>query len=321
MSFLRFLNLLAGLAILLVACAMFGAVIEPRLDLVTHLAYPLLLLAAACFVVSLAISGRKPGAQRLVAGMALVACLVLTGPELAARFMPRSAPAGEPQFRVMSYNLFWLNRTPDKAQAAIRASGADVVVLIESNGPMRGVAAGLRDLYPYQAICPCDVSILSRWPILDDYVRNDTRPGPQTVPGLNWVVVDSPAGEVTVMGVHMPWPTDPGNQTFNQNLLLRAAAPFDRRSLIVTGDFNSTPWSVFLRKQDQRFAMERRTKGLPTWPARLPWSERLRAPFPFMPIDHVYAGKAWRTLAVHRGPSGGSDHYPVIVTLSRRSEP
>lgn len=320
MPFLRFLNLLAGLAILVLACAMFGAVFEPRLDLLTHLAYPLLLAAVVCFGVSLVISRRRPGAQRLVAGMALVACLVLTGPELAARLAPRSAPAGEPQLRVMTYNLFWLNKTPAKAQAAVRGSGADVVVLIESVGRLRGVAAGLTDLYPHQAICPCGVSILSRWPIRDDYVRRDTRPGPQTVPSLNWAVIDTPAGEVTVMGVHMQWPNKPAQQKLEQSLLLREAAPFDRRSLIVTGDFNSTPWSVFLRKQDQRFGMERRTRGLSTWPARLPWGEHWRAPFPFMPIDHVYAGEAWRTLSVRRGPSGGSDHYPVIVTLSRRSD-
>jgi endonuclease/exonuclease/phosphatase (EEP) superfamily protein YafD len=319
-AFVRFLNLLAGLAILVVAGAMFGAVFEPRLDLVTHLAYPLLLAALACFVVSLFISRKKPGAQRFVAALALIACLVLTGPELAARFTPHTAPAGEPQLRVMTYNLFWLNRTPEKARAVVRGSGADVVLLIEAAGRLRSVAAGLKDIYPYQSVCPCGLTILSRWPILDDYVRHDTRPGPQTVPGINWAVIATPRGAVPVMGIHLRWPTEPGPQKIDQAFLLKEAAPFDRRALIVMGDFNSTPWSVFLRKQDQLFGMERRTKGLPTWPARLPWSERWRAPFPFMPIDHVYAGKDWRTLSVRRGQSGGSDHYPVIVTLSRKSD-
>lgn len=320
MPFLRFLNLCVGLAILVVALAMFGAVFEPKLDLVTHFAYPLLLLAAFCFVVSLFIDRKKPGAQRIVAAMALVACLALTGPELAARFALHTGPAGELQLRVMSYNLWWLNRSPEKARAAVRSSGADVVLLIESAGRMRSVAAGLRDLYPYQALCPCGLSILSRYPIRDDYVRRDTRPGPQTVPAINWAVLDTPAGEVTVMGLHMQWPTKPDLQRLEQAALLKEAAPFDRRSLIVMGDFNSTPWSVFLKRQDQLFGMERRTRGLPTWPARLPTKDQWRAPFPFMPIDHVYAGKAWRTLSVRRGPSGGSDHYPVIVTLSRKED-
>lgn len=320
MAALRFLNLLVGLAILLLAGAMLAAVIEPRLDVITHLAYPLLFLAIACFGVSLVISRKAPGAQRLVAGMALVACLIITGPELADRARPHTAPGGEPQLRLMSYNVFWLNRTPDKARASVRKSGADVVLLVEAAGRLKGIAAGLKDIYPYQSACPCGLTILSRWPIVDDYVRRDTRPGPQTVPAVSWAIIATPMGQVTVMGIHLQWPTKPVMQRLEQAALMKEALPFDRRSLIIMGDFNSTPWSVFLRKQDQLFGMERRTRGLPTWPARLPWAHAWRSPFPFMPIDHVYAGSDWRTLSVSRGASGGSDHYPVIVTLSRKSE-
>ena len=39
-------------------------------------------------------------------------------------------------------------------------------------------------------------------------------------------------------------------------------------------------------------------------------------PFPFLPIDHVYAGRDWRTVRVQRGPRLDSDHYPVIVRLA-----
>ena len=61
------------------------------------------------------------------------------------------------------------------------------------------------------------------------------------------------------------------------------------------------------------FGLERRTKALFSWPAYL----GAKVPFPFLPIDHVYAGKAWRTVSVKRGPRLGSDHYPVFVTLAR----
>jgi endonuclease/exonuclease/phosphatase (EEP) superfamily protein YafD len=82
--------------------------------------------------------------------------------------------------------------------------------------------------------------------------------------------------------------------------------------MIIAGDFNSTPWSFALRRQDRLFGIERRTRALATWPARTLRSE---APFPFLPIDHVYAGKGWRTVSMQRGPRLGSDHYPVIVVL------
>nr|QQZ48664.1 hypothetical protein JKL49_14190 [Phenylobacterium glaciei] len=46
------------------------------------------------------------------------------------------------------------------------------------------------------------------------------------------------------------------------------------------------------------FGLERRTKALFSWPAYL----GAKVPFPFLPIDHVYAGKGWRTVSVKRGP-------------------
>jgi endonuclease/exonuclease/phosphatase (EEP) superfamily protein YafD len=85
--------------------------------------------------------------------------------------------------------------------------------------------------------------------------------------------------------------------------------------MILTGDFNATPWSAELRRLDRTLGLSRRDRGLATWPAQL--SGRTWR-LPFMPIDHVYAGPDWATVSVERGPWVGSDHYPVIVTLTPR---
>ena len=90
--------------------------------------------------------------------------------------------------------------------------------------------------------------------------------------------------------------------------------PKDR--LILAGDFNSTPWSFSRRREDAMFGLERRTKALFSWPAGEVSRHRIKVPFPFLAIDHVYAGKAWRTVSVRRGPRLGSDHYPVVVVLA-----
>ncbi|MGH7012300.1 MAG: hypothetical protein ACREEX_15810, partial [Caulobacteraceae bacterium] len=44
---------------------------------------------------------------------------------------------------------------------------------------------------------------------------------------------------------------------------------------------------------------------------------RLSSPFPFLPIDQVYAGDSWKTVSVKLGPRLGSDHLPVVVVLTR----
>ena len=90
---------------------------------------------------------------------------------------------------------------------------------------------------------------------------------------------------------------------------------FPKERLILSGDFNSTPWSFSRRHEDAMIGLERRTRGLFSWPAdRGPAGMGL--PFALLPIDHVYAGPGWRTVRVERGPLLGSDHYPVIVTLA-----
>ena len=100
---------------------------------------------------------------------------------------------------------------------------------------------------------------------------------------------------------------------------MRRAAPIvagvvknlDSSSLLLGGDFNSTPWSFARRRDDRAFGLQRLTRGMFSWPA---WAGALTA----FPIDHVYAGADWRLLDVRRGPNLGSDHYPLVVRVARR---
>ena len=94
---------------------------------------------------------------------------------------------------------------------------------------------------------------------------------------------------------------------------------FDPATLILAGDFNSTPWSFTLRRQDKRLGLERLTRALPSWPTarRTIWG--IGWPLPVLPIDHVYAGRAWRAVSVRRGPSLGSDHFPIVVQIAPSS--
>jgi endonuclease/exonuclease/phosphatase (EEP) superfamily protein YafD len=87
--------------------------------------------------------------------------------------------------------------------------------------------------------------------------------------------------------------------------------------LIVGGDFNLTPWSFGLRRQDARFGLVRLTRAMATWPAGKISHWRLNLPFPLLAIDHLYAGKSWRVVSVTRGPVLGSDHYPIVAVLTR----
>ena len=86
---------------------------------------------------------------------------------------------------------------------------------------------------------------------------------------------------------------------------------------ILAGDFNLTPWTFALRRMDVQFGLTRRTRALATWPNRLPSHDNpALMPFPILPIDQIYAGSAWRTESIRRGPRTTSDHYGVLATLA-----
>jgi endonuclease/exonuclease/phosphatase (EEP) superfamily protein YafD len=194
-----------------------------------------------------------------------------------------------------------------------------VVVLEEVNDTAGHIPSLLREAFPYLSSCapprPCSTMILTK--------RRPTATGGLQAPvstlrlAAAWVTLGEGERAFTVAGVHYTWPVPPGAQQSQMARLQQGLAAFDRKSLIVAGDMNSTPWSYTLRRQDAALGLERRTRALFTWPAARFSRWRLSAPFPFLAIDHVYAGSDWTTVSVKRGPAVGSDHYPVMVELAR----
>src|SRR5690606_31941267 len=114
-------------------------------------------------------------------------------------------------------------------------------------------------------------------------------------------------GSFDVVGVHYAWPTT-SDQAGQGRALARVLDQLPRKRVILTGDFNSTPWSFARRREDALFGIERRTRALFSWPAAKFSRYRIQFPFPFLPIDHIYAGSDWRTVSIERGPALGSDH-------------
>ena len=132
-----------------------------------------------------------------------------------------------------------------------------------------------------------------------------------------WATFGAGASGFTVIGDHAPWPTSKYSQQIQSALLASRMDAFDRRSLIVAGDFNSTPWSFSLRRQDALFRLERRTRALFTFPVQTYSRYRLHSPVPLLAIDQIYAGSDWKTVSVTRGPRLGSDHLPTVAVLTR----
>ncbi len=304
---------LGGLAAF--AMAALGGGFSDRLDVLTHFAP---LTAAGALVATLLALLISRGGSRLAAaalGSAAVAASgALIAPELiaAGRSEP-AAPAGAERLRVLQFNVLRRNGDPAATAAVIRALSPDVVVLEEVNGAAAVIPDLLRIGYPHQVGCgdprPCGTRVLSRRAPLASGGLQAPHDRDGSV-NAAWMTLPLRSGaRTTVVGTHYTWPFPGGPQQAQMRALDVLVRRFPSDTLIVAGDMNSTPWSYTLRRQDRALGLERRTRALFSWPEA---SGRL----PLLPIDHLYAGSGWRTVAVGRGPRTASDHYPVVVDLA-----
>ncbi|WP_165187604.1 endonuclease/exonuclease/phosphatase family protein [Caulobacter soli] len=315
--FLRGTALMFGLVGGLAGLACWGGMFSGKLDALTHLA-PIWL---ACGVAGLVLGAvfTHEAERKAIIGLsatAIIAIGLLMAPELlSAARSPAKTPEARP-LKLIQFNVWAENHDPQETLNWIRAQNADVVMLEEAGGQSWSIVMALRKVYPYAVSCDgdryCDTWIFSRLPIV---ARRGFYQDGRGLPGA-WATLRRPDGDFTVAATHYTWPLPAGSQLAQSRRLISLLKPFPRDSLIVTGDFNSTPWSWSLRRQDKALGLERRTRALASWPTGR-FSRVTGSPFPILPIDHVYAGKAWKTVKVERGPSLGSDHRPVVVTLAR----
>lgn len=316
-------NLLRALALVLAALvvapalAAQGGRFSDRLDILTHFA-PIWLAGALVAALVWALAGRMGRATPLLALVAVLSCLTLMIPELAAAARSPGGGADGETLKIVQFNLWGRNRDPVGTYHWILATDPDIVVIEEGFDRSGGIARKLAARYPYRTTCaepaPCSTMILAK-----------RRPGAEG--GLStsvsnarlsgaWARFTAAGGPFTLVAVHYTWPFPAGPQQQQTLRLARVLERFPKDRLIVSGDFNSTPWSFSLRRQDRLFGLERRTRALASWPAGDFSRRRLALPFPLLPIDQVYAGKGWRTVSVRRGPRLGSDHYPVVIVLA-----
>jgi endonuclease/exonuclease/phosphatase (EEP) superfamily protein YafD len=310
MSFLRlliaFLAWLMALGALAAALLAQGGRVSQRLDVLTHFAPVYVILG----VLALALATLAPRGGRVpllaTALVAVAASAALMAPELLTRDADGPAPAGPGRLKLVQFNAWGGNRTPQRAAEWIADQEPDIVVL-EEPGKVRDllIARG------FHATCKgCGVIVLSRTAPIAERPRED---GTRYLASATY---ERPEGDFIVVGVHRFWPVRFARDRAQTAALKAYLATLPKQRLILAGDFNSTPWSFARRREDVDLGLIRRTRALPTWPAAKLSHNRLPAPFPYLPIDHVYAGPGWATVKVERGPALGSDHYPVVVTLA-----
>ena len=126
--------------------------------------------------------------------------------------------------------------------------------------------------------------------------------------------------EMSILSLHVTRPRNASTARFQQ-IELEAIAQWVQttqtpsHSVIILGDFNSTPWSQIFRtfQRQSGLSLARQGWGLkPTWPAWLP-------PFLQIPIDCGLHSPSLTPAKYQVGPNLGSDHRPIKLQIRRLS--
>lgn len=308
---------------LLVLLAAHGGWFSDTLDIASHFATVFVVVAMAAAALS---ALTAPGLLRRVtlgmAGSAVILGGVLLAGEALRDAGPRLSEDETPlaQIKVIQFNIWGArNQTLEETADWLAAQDPDIIIVEEATRRFQRAIEARAD---YHRTCDpddrCEVIIYSKAAPLSGGL-------PQVEEGAYFpatrATFEAPGGPFTVIGAHFTWPIPAGPQQQQSLRLAALSGLYPKERLIITGDFNSTPWSYTLKRQDKALGLTRRNQSMLTWPAMAFSRWNIHMPLPFLAIDHVYAGSDWKTVAVERGPALGADHFPVVVTLALSPDP
>jgi endonuclease/exonuclease/phosphatase (EEP) superfamily protein YafD len=301
-----------GLAVvcLLAGLAAQGGRFNSRLDILTHFAPIWASGAALSALYGAALARGRFRLALLGLGLAGVAAsTVLMLPEITRPIRPDGATQSPLQIKLIQFNVWEDNVDVEGTADWIAAQRPDVVLMEETEPPIRKAMIH-RGFHYVRGVA--DSAIFTR--LTPTYSPYQIPAGDwRSLPSFSRVTLPSAIGPYSVIAAHLQWPTRLG-QPGQMRALAKLMDHYPSDRLILAGDFNLTPWSFTLQRWDQRIGLERRDRAIFSWPARLPPGRRW--PATFLPIDHLYAGRAWRTVSLTRGPCIGSDHYPLVAVLA-----
>jgi endonuclease/exonuclease/phosphatase (EEP) superfamily protein YafD len=244
------------------------------------------------------------------------------GALLSPYLLPRAAmdAGGGTPVRIFQFNLSRSNPAPLAALGYLRSLPAppDVAIFLEATPAWTSSLHVMKDDYSTIAKLPrrdnFGMAVLSRLPGTEVAFRESGQP---PVPLIVLTArVDGKA--VRIYAAHPPPPLG-GLLSHARNVQLASMAEeierSDHRYVIVAGDLNATPWShavgAFFKDAGMRDA-QRGFGYLPTW-APPPLSRWLG-----IPIDLTLVSRDIQVSARDAGPWLGSDHWPVLTTVTLR---
>ena len=215
--------------------------------------------------------------------------------------------------KLMHANVYSGNSRYDRLIALVELEKPDLVFLQEVTPAWLAGTKPLLEAYPYSYAEPSagnfGIAVFSRIPFATvEHVDSPPLAYPTLV--VTITIDDEP---LTIVSSH---PTIPVGRPFYaaRNEQLQSVAELVRGiagKTVLLGDFNASTWDRHFRQLEASTGLRNVRRGfgvLPTWPTFLP--------FAMIPIDHALVSDGMSVTDARTGMRIGSDHLPLIVTLS-----
>lgn len=224
-----------------------------------------------------------------------------------------SAAAPVPRLKILLANVLTSNPDRSGLLAWIQTERPDVVALMEINRRWEKQLAAIATEFPHRLVHSREdnfgIALYSR-PPAQAVLREDLG----DVPSID-ATLDLAAGRRLRLLVTHPVPPYPAYMVRERDQHLAEIGRWldatGAEPAVAIGDFNATPWCPPLRRLAARHQLLTTAGGrwLPpaTWPTNLPHFA--------IPLDQAIRNHAVRGVEFRRGPTIGSDHFPVLLVV------
>jgi endonuclease/exonuclease/phosphatase (EEP) superfamily protein YafD len=235
---------------------------------------------------------------------------------LAPLEVEQSRTGTQPRLTVAVSNVLQTNRASDRLIRELAAADADVMLFVETDDWWRERLDALLGTHPHTVQCPLPntygMLLYSRLPLLDTSIDFLVEPD---IPSIRAQIRLDDRTTVSLNCVH-PRPPAPGESDESlerdaELLLVGKRVCKAGQPAVVCGDLNDVAWSRTTRLFQKASGLVDPRKGrgmFSTFHARFPG-------FRF-PLDHILHSTEFRLVEMRRLPYVGSDHFPVVATLS-----
>lgn len=265
-----------------------------------------------------------PSKARWVTGIAGAAILVALVINIAILWPYRPDGGGhvdacpaDRQLSVLIANVQLGNRNAPKLLDAVARADPDLFLAMETDAWWDGALNPLRERMPnvLKRITGSyyGIELYSRLPLVNGEIRHlAKRETPAIVTGVTMRTGET----VDFIGLH-PKPPLPWQSSLGRDAELYAAATILNERVepgILAGDLNATPWEIAVERMRRLSGLVDPRRGygyVATWNAG---SSCLR-----WPLDQIFHEGGFETVSVERLDAFGSDHFPYLARLCRRT--